>query len=178
MSFLPPVVTPGLDPELDPAPRSRWARFLRALSPRAIALTLISSLVVAVVMNPIFELPFMVLLGRTLFVGFITLIARSAVSQWRQRLVPPWVLQSMTVSLAAMGATLAVYLLATGGDFGAEGKGDIPARRRELQRDHVNRLATVLLRTPGGVRVDLRSTLRSEAAALLPRIQEIGRAHV
>ncbi len=49
--------------------------------------------------------------------------------------------------------------------------GDIPARRRELQRDHVNRLATVLLRTPGGVRVDMRATLRAEAIALLPRIQ-------
>ena len=56
-------------------------------------------------------------------------------------------------------------------NFGADGKGDIPARRRELQRDHVNRLAVVLLRTPGGVRVDMRSTLRAEAAALLPRIQ-------
>jgi hypothetical protein len=56
-------------------------------------------------------------------------------------------------------------------NFGADGKGDIPARRRELQRDHVNRLAIVLLRTPGGVRVDMRSTLRSEAVALLPRIQ-------
>jgi hypothetical protein len=56
-------------------------------------------------------------------------------------------------------------------NFGADGKGDIPARRRELQRDHVNVLASVLLRTPGGVRVDMRSTLRAEAAALLPRIQ-------
>jgi len=56
-------------------------------------------------------------------------------------------------------------------NFGADGKGDIPARRRELQRDHVNRLANVLLRTPGGVRVDMRSTLRAEAVALLPRIQ-------
>jgi hypothetical protein len=56
-------------------------------------------------------------------------------------------------------------------NFGADGKGDIPARRRELQRDHVNRLAVVLLRTPGGVRVDLRATLRAEAASLLPRIQ-------
>jgi len=56
-------------------------------------------------------------------------------------------------------------------NFGPDGKGDIPARRRELQRDHVNHLASVLLRTPGGVRVDLRSTLRAEAASLLPRIQ-------
>jgi hypothetical protein len=56
-------------------------------------------------------------------------------------------------------------------NFGADGRGDIPTRRRELQRDHVNRLAVVLLRTPGGVRVDMRSTLRAEAVALLPRIQ-------
>ena len=56
-------------------------------------------------------------------------------------------------------------------NYGSDGKGDIPARRRELQRDHVNYLASVLLRTGGGVRVDLRSTLRAEAASLLPRIQ-------
>jgi hypothetical protein len=62
-------------------------------------------------------------------------------------------------------------LWAESSNFGADGKGDIPARRRELQRDHVNRLANVLLRTPGGVRVDMRSTLRAEAAALLPRVQ-------
>ena len=62
-------------------------------------------------------------------------------------------------------------LWADAANFGADGKGDIPARRRELQRDHVNRLAVVLLRTPGGVRVDMRATLRAEAAALLPRIQ-------
>ena len=62
-------------------------------------------------------------------------------------------------------------LWADAANFGGDGKGDIPARRRELQRDHVNYLAAVLLRTPGGVRVDLRSTLRAEAASLLPRIQ-------
>ena len=56
-------------------------------------------------------------------------------------------------------------------NYGPDGKGDIPARRRELQRDYVNRLALVLLRTPGGVRVDMRATLRAEAATLLPRIQ-------
>jgi signal transduction histidine kinase len=106
-------------PDADAAPRSRWARFLRALSPRAIGLTLAFSLVVAIVLSPIFELPFTVLLGRTLFVGFITLVARSAAFVWRQRMVPPWVLQSITVFCAATLATLAVYLLATNGDFSA-----------------------------------------------------------
>ena len=119
MSFLPPAVSSGPAPGSEAAPRSRWARFLLALSPRAIALTLASSLVVAVLMNPIFQLPFTVLLGRTLFVGFITLVARSAAMIWRQRWVPPWVLQSVTVFCAATLATLAVYLLATGGDFAA-----------------------------------------------------------
>jgi signal transduction histidine kinase len=101
------------------APRSAWAGFLRALTPRAIGLTLVLSLACAVVLNPVFQIPFTVLLGRTLFVGFLTLVARSAASQWRQRVMPPWVLQSITVVLAALVATLAVYLLATGGDFSA-----------------------------------------------------------
>jgi signal transduction histidine kinase len=117
MSTSLPVVTPAF--EVDEPPRSRWARFLRALTPRAIGLTLTSSLAIALVLHPIFELPFTVLLGRTLFVGFITLVARSAALIWRQKWVPPWVLQSITVFVAATLATLAVYLLATGGDLTA-----------------------------------------------------------
>jgi signal transduction histidine kinase len=112
-----PAATP--DPEADNSPRSRRARFLRALAPRTIALTLAFSVLVAVILHPIFELPFTVLLGRTLFVGFFTLVARSAALVSQQRLVPPWVLQSVTVFCAATLATLAVYLLATGGDFSA-----------------------------------------------------------
>ena len=53
------------------------------------------------------------------------------------------------------------------------GTGDIPVRRRELQRDHVNRLTALLLRTPSGVRVDMRAELRRQATALLPRIQAL-----
>jgi hypothetical protein len=68
-------------------------------------------------------------------------------------------------------ARLTRAVWATDGTFGPKATGDIPARRRELQRDYVNRLANVLLRTPGGVRVDLRVDLRAEAVALLPRIK-------
>ena len=106
-------------PETAAVPRSRWGRFLRSLSPRAIGLTLAFSLVLAIVLNPIFDLPFTVLLGRTLFVGFVTLLARSGSLVWRQRVVAPWVLQSVAVLFAATLATLAVYLLATGGDLSA-----------------------------------------------------------
>jgi hypothetical protein len=51
------------------------------------------------------------------------------------------------------------------------GKGDIPAGRRELQREHVNRLAQMLLRPQSLSRADARSLLRGEAQALLPKIQ-------
>jgi hypothetical protein len=51
-----------------------------------------------------------------------------------------------------------------------DGKGDIPALRRELQREHVNRLAGLLLRPGTLVRADARSLVRQQATALLTRI--------
>ena len=60
------------------------------------------------------------LLGRTLFVGFITLVARSAALVWR---AAPGAAVGAAVDHRARArrrsATLAVYLLATGGDFNA-----------------------------------------------------------
>ncbi|HEX7640560.1 MAG TPA: zinc-dependent metalloprotease, partial [Burkholderiaceae bacterium] len=72
-------------------------------------------------------------------------------------------------------ARLTKALWSDADNFGANGRGDIPARRRELQRDYVNRLALVLLHAPGGLRVDLRAHLRAQATALLPRIQAVAR---
>lgn len=48
--------------------------------------------------------------------------------------------------------------------------GDIPALRRELQREHLNRLAGLLLRPGALTRADARSLLRHEARGLLARI--------
>jgi hypothetical protein len=50
------------------------------------------------------------------------------------------------------------------------GKGDIPGPRRELQRDHVNRLAIQVVR-PGSSRADTRSLLRMEAQGLLKKLE-------
>lgn len=50
------------------------------------------------------------------------------------------------------------------------GGGDIPALRRELQREHVNRLAALLLRPSQASRADARSLQRAQAQALLGRI--------
>ncbi|HNG82434.1 MAG TPA: zinc-dependent metalloprotease, partial [Burkholderiaceae bacterium] len=51
------------------------------------------------------------------------------------------------------------------------GKGDIAAPRRELQREHVSRLAALLLNPRGLTRADARSFVRQQAQALLPRLQ-------
>ncbi len=54
-------------------------------------------------------------------------------------------------------------------------RGDIPALRRELQRDHVNRLASLVLRPSAYSRSDARSLIRVEAQGLLTRINTAAR---
>lgn len=53
--------------------------------------------------------------------------------------------------------------------------GDIPAARRDLQREHLGRLAGLLLRPSANSRADARSLLRAEARGLLDRIVAAGR---
>jgi hypothetical protein len=51
------------------------------------------------------------------------------------------------------------------------GSGDIPSMRRELQREHVNRLAGLLLRPAALTRADARSLVRVQSQELLGQIQ-------
>jgi len=69
----------------------------------------------------------------------------------------------------------------------ADGGGDIAGPRRELQRDHLNRLASLMLRPAPGSRADARGLMRAEARRLLARLQAAehraglsaaGRAHL
>ena len=50
-------------------------------------------------------------------------------------------------------------------------RSDIAPARRELQREHVNRLATAALRPGAASRADVRSLLRTQAQTLLAQIQ-------
>ncbi|MFN0186394.1 MAG: zinc-dependent metalloprotease, partial [Aquabacterium sp.] len=50
------------------------------------------------------------------------------------------------------------------------GSGDIPAARRALQREHVNKLAALVLRPAALSRADARSLVRSDAQTLLARV--------
>jgi hypothetical protein len=52
-----------------------------------------------------------------------------------------------------------------------DGRGDIVPLRREVQREHVNRIAALLLRPGASSRADTRSTVRLQAKVLLERIR-------
>ena len=52
-----------------------------------------------------------------------------------------------------------------------DGRGDIVPLRREVQREHVNRIAALLLRPGAASRADTRSTVRMQARVLLERIR-------
>ena len=56
-----------------------------------------------------------------------------------------------------------------------QAKGDIPASRRELQREYVNRLSGLLLRPGASSRADARALLRQQAQGLLAHIQGAAR---
>ena len=73
-------------------------------------------MVVAALLNPIFVVPFTALLGRTVFIAMMLLLAFTLAGQWRLAWLPRWVVQALAVALTAPLATFIVYLLSVGGD--------------------------------------------------------------
>jgi len=55
-----------------------------------------------------------------------------------------------------------------------DGKGDIAPLRRDIQREHVNRISALLLRPGSAARADTRSLVRMQARALLEKIRGAG----
>jgi signal transduction histidine kinase len=97
-------------------PARFWPGFFAALTARRVAWAIGGAVVVTLLIVPIFLPPWPVLLGRTLFVAIVALLAYTAAGQWRQPPLPHWLLQVLAVALAGPIATLAVYLVSTGGD--------------------------------------------------------------
>jgi hypothetical protein len=56
-----------------------------------------------------------------------------------------------------------------------DGSGDIAPLRREVQRDHINRVSAMLLRPGASSRADTRSIVRAQAKVLLERIRVASR---
>ena len=76
----------------------------------------------AVLLNPVFVTPFAVLLGRTLALSILLLLAFVGAQQmperWLPRWLPRWLFTVLAVGLAAPLGTLAIYLVAVGGRAG------------------------------------------------------------
>jgi signal transduction histidine kinase len=94
-----------------------WRRVIAALNARSVGWAVALALLVAAAIAPIFVPPLPVLIGRTLFISIVLLLAYTAAGQWRQRVVPRWVAQVLLVAFTAPLATVFVYALSTGGDF-------------------------------------------------------------
>jgi len=102
---------------LPPVPEGPAA--FAALTGRSVVVVLLLALLGAVALNPIFVTPFVVLLGRTMFLAMALLLAFTAARAWAPRWLPRWVAQLLAVALAAPLATLLVYLLSVGGKVSA-----------------------------------------------------------
>lgn len=104
-----------------PRPAAGWTAFFGALTGRAVFVAMLLALLVAVGLSPIFITPFPVLLGRTLFLAMVLLLAFTAAGQcppgWLPRWMPRWQAQLLALAVAAPLATLAAYVLQVGGNL-------------------------------------------------------------
>lgn len=99
--------------------RTFWRGLFSSLTGQSIGWAVGLAITVALMIAPVFVPPWPILLGRTLFIAIVLLLAFAAAGQWRNAPLPRWVVQLIAVALAAPIATLAVYLLSTGGDWRA-----------------------------------------------------------
>ncbi|MDQ6628361.1 MAG: hypothetical protein M3Z29_07935 [Pseudomonadota bacterium] len=70
------------------------------------------AVVAAAVLNPIFMVPFEVLVGRMIFIAACLLIAFGVAGAWPPSRMPAWLAQVLAVVIAAPIATLLAYLRA------------------------------------------------------------------
>jgi Histidine kinase len=102
-----------------PSHRQAWQRFVAHLTPWRVGVALGLAGLAALLLTPLFITPFVVLIGRTMFVALLALLAFSAAGQWPRRLpswLARWLLQVLVVGFSVPVATLLVYLVSVGGD--------------------------------------------------------------
>jgi two-component sensor histidine kinase len=115
---------PPAPPELRPSGGGlRRSAFAQALGLPSIGVALVLGLLAAHLLKPIFVVPFGVVLSRTLFLALLLLLVHAAARQWRPgwlpRWMPAWTWPVAAVALAALPATLLIYLLTLKGDVAA-----------------------------------------------------------
>jgi signal transduction histidine kinase len=90
---------------------------LGALNWQRAALAALLAVVVAAILNPVFSVPFEVLVARMVFIAAFLLVAFGVAGAWPPRRVPAWLAQVLAVVVAAPIATLLAYLPSVGGDL-------------------------------------------------------------
>lgn len=85
-------------------------RFVAALSLYRVTVAVVLAALVATVLNPIFVVPFPVLLGRMLVIALLLLLVFTAAGFWAVAWLPRWLVQVLAVVIAAPLATYLVYL--------------------------------------------------------------------
>lgn len=106
-----------------PTPAAGSPGLLGGLTGRSVGMAVALAVVVAALLNPLFMPPFPVVLGRTLFLAMVLLLAFHAAGRLPvHRLpgwMPRWLLQLLAIVLAAPLATACIYLLYAGGKVSA-----------------------------------------------------------
>lgn len=87
-----------------------WQEIVGALTLRRVVVAALLALLVATLLNPIFVVPFGVLLGRMMIIAALLLLAFSVAGASRSTRLPRWLVQVLAVVVAAPFATLLAYL--------------------------------------------------------------------
>lgn len=116
--------TPATDPApAPPAPAPPTRRLPESLSAASLGVSLGFGVAAALIVNPLFVSPFAVVLGRSLFLAMLLLlafvIAQEWPERWRPRWLPRWLLTVGAVGVAAPLGTLVAYLVSVGGSVRA-----------------------------------------------------------
>ena len=100
-----------------PVLRPALQAIVGALTWKRAAVAAMLALLVAALLNPVFSVPFWVLLGRMVFIAALLLITFAAAGTWHPRRIPRWLAQVLAVVIAAPIATLLAYLPSIDGNL-------------------------------------------------------------
>jgi LytS/YehU family sensor histidine kinase len=100
-----------------PVVQSALQSILGAITWKRAAIAALLALLIAAALNPVFSVPFWVLLGRMVFIAAVLLVAFAAAGAWHPSRMPRWLAQVLAVVLAAPVATLLAYMPSIGGNL-------------------------------------------------------------
>ena len=100
-----------------PTLRPAWRAVIGSLTWKRAVVAALLAMGAAAVLNPIFSVPFGVLLGRMVFIAALLLLVFGAAGAWHPSRLPPWLAQVLAVAIAAPIATLLAYLPSVDGDL-------------------------------------------------------------